>query len=62
MSDPLNEPFRFRTNAFKYHKMKRLILALSLIAAISMLSVSCTTAKSSARGGCISTKGMAGYR
>ena len=58
----MNEPFGFRTNAFKYHQMKRSILFLSLIIAITLLSVSCTTAKSSARAGCVSTKGMIGYR
>jgi hypothetical protein len=42
--------------------MKKVFLALSLIMTLSVLLVSCTTAKSSTKGGCVSTKGMIGYR
>ncbi|MFN7686854.1 MAG: hypothetical protein ACK57D_00725 [Sphingobacteriales bacterium] len=42
--------------------MKRLIFACVLVTTVTLMMTSCTTAKSSTRGGCQSTKGMIGYR
>jgi len=42
--------------------MKRLFMALVLMTTVTLMMTSCTTAKSSTRGGCKATQGMVGYR
>ncbi|HEX5669298.1 MAG TPA: hypothetical protein VFX73_10870 [Chitinophagaceae bacterium] len=42
--------------------MKRLILAFVLVTTVAVSMASCTTAKSSTKGGCKATQGMIGYR